>query len=129
VDDEKQLLQDGRYIEALLITSLHIENHLKTLYFYKKGMTLYKQWYNLQEMMFYKILDNCLSEGYISNQAFKQIKRLKDARNEIARTPLAHNRYIDSNKCKKILEPCLKILNRTHNQLVKLEKLRKNPLL
>jgi hypothetical protein len=119
--DEKDLLDKKQFVEVVLMTSLRVEQNLKELYFFLHCKQTWSMYYEIFELKFSKIVNFSKASGIIDNEDYKIIDKLRKARNEIAHHPHASNKTIDEKKCRDIIVPCFKIIDKTHGQLVKIQ--------
>jgi hypothetical protein len=122
VNDERELLIKERFIEAILMTSLRIEQNLKEIYFRTYCKQVMGVYYEILELSFNKIVNLCRASGIITKEDFENIDLLRKARNEIAHNPHINNRTVDKEKCNLIINPCLNIIQKTHDELVEISK-------
>lgn len=114
----EDLISKKRFIEAIMIASLRIEQNLKDIYFYTHCKQVAGVYHEIHELTFNKIINLTRASGIINWEEYKRTKLLKQARNEISHHPYANCDTVDETKFNSIVPPCLEIIKRTHDKLI-----------
>jgi len=124
--DINDLLSDKKYVGAILVTALELETNLKELYWLKICSTSIDAYYVVSRLNFSTIVDICFASNLLSMQEYRNISALRNGRNDIVHNPNIRDDYVEPKECKKIIEPCLTIIERTHDEIIVLhDKIKK----
>jgi hypothetical protein len=117
--DERQLLSEKRYMEALIVTSTQMRHLLDNLYFRLCcADNTYTAYFGVRWFSYEEIITACSRARIISKKDIPKIERLWSARHELLHSDLIHPRYIDGGKVEKVILPCMPIIDKLHRKMV-----------